>query len=391
MIKSSDTKIFGIEHLQPLIFNLYSVKNLDDLDSINSYIKENIKLFNSLKNKKIFIIININFMIHKFYLFLLQLLNLLKYNNINFNNLIIIFDESAESRDFIFFNKIKRKINEIKEIFNFKYFILTSNYYFYRSNDSEVIYFPYFFYYLHAHGFNFKNKKSIDIFNLFFKYKKLKKTYLFNSLNRRIRSHRIAFLYYLKKINFNNDYLLSFDKIPNNPFIMSSLKYDFFINYDDLSKIELPIELDIKDFTINQSHHIGPFYMNTFFSQINETLYDSENIFLSEKVFKPIIRLSPFIIFGNPYTLKELERWGFETNFVGINNSYDNEKNHLKRLQMILNEIKSLDLPKKDLLDFYYQNRDVLIHNYDRKFNLNKKDILEKTDFKKIMDFYESI
>jgi hypothetical protein len=100
--------------------------------------------------------------------------------------------------------------------------------------------------------------------------------------------------------------------------------------------------------------------------------------------------MSPLIIFGNPYTLDELKRWGFDVDFIGIDNSYDKEENNLIRLKMILNEIKKLDsLNKNDLLDFYYQNKQKLIHNYDNYFNLSEKDILEKTNFKNILDEYE--
>ena len=392
------------------LINEIKENNFNNLISYNPINKINIKKF--LKNKEIN---KINFLLKKklndkiiinlrinfdnlnnennfFYKnFFNDLFNYLK--EYNFKKIIILFDESWESKSYSYLKKLEEKIIKPLQIkFNFYYFIITSNSMFFDQKKDNILFIPYFYYhYINKNNYYFK-KNSSKVFNIFFKYKKTKKTYLFCSLNRIVKTHRLAFLYYLKKINFNNDYLLSFDKI-NNIYAYSNdfFKNDFIIDLNELLKIKLPIELDIKNFTINQAHHVGPFYMNTFFSQINESLYDSENIFLSEKVFKPIIRLSPFIIFGNPYTLKELERWGFETNFVGINNSYDNEKTPGIRLAMIMNQIKSLDLPKKDLLDFYYQNRDVLIHNYNKYFNLNEKDILEKTDLKKIIDFYESL
>ena len=391
MIKEYDKKRFNIERLNSLFFNLYSIKDLSNNQIIKNYIIQNSSSFNFLKEERIIIFISLNFFTQTFYLFLLELILFLKNKNINFNKLIIVFDESAESKSILDIDKIKRKINEIKKIFYFKYLIITSNYYFYNTEDEEVVYFPYFFYYFQKFFCSFKKRKTIDVFNIFFKYKQKKKTFLFNSLNRVIRTHRLAFLYYLKQINFDNEYLLSFDKIFINSFFNNILEQDYLIDLNELIKIKTPIELDINDFKINQANNIGPFYMNTFFSQINETLADKHSIFLSEKVFKPIIRLSPFIVFGNPYTLQELNRWGFETNFIGIDNSYDNEINKLKRLKMILNQMKLLDLPKKDLLDFYYQNRNILIHNYDRYFNLNEKDILDKTNLKRIIDCYESL
>jgi hypothetical protein len=375
-----------IKEINSINFILHDKKNSFIIDNfIIESIKYNQNLFNNsfLKKNKIIIHICFNQFENDIDIFLSHLFFYFK-NKITSKKIIILFDESTESRD----KKVLDSLNDIiikkQNQYDFKYFILTCNAKF--KNYKDIIFFPYFNYYFLYSKIGSK-KNTSDIFNIFFKYKQRKKTYLFNSLNRIIRLHRIAFLYYLKQLNFKNEYLMSFDKIFNN----INLENEYLIKKEVLSKIETPIILDINNFKINQADNIGPFYLNTFFSQVNETLVDNENIFLSEKTFKPIVRLSPFIIFGNPYTLEELKRWDFDVNFKGVDNSYDNEENNLKRLQMILKEIKKLDLSKNDLLDFYYQNRETLIYNYDRYFNLNEKDIIKKTNFKNIIELYESL
>jgi hypothetical protein len=377
-----------INEINSINFILHNKKNNFIINNfINESLKFNTNFFNNNFQKKNKIIIHINFNIfnNNIDVFLSHLFFYLKNKNINLKNIIILFNESTESRDENTLNVLNNLILKKQNIYNFKYFIMTCNAKF--KNHSKIIFFPNFNYYF-LHKKIGSKKPTSDIFNIFLKYKKNNKTFLFYSLNRVIRNHRVAFLYYLKSMSFKNDYLISFDEIKKNQYF-NNLYEEYLIDANKLFEIKTPIILDVTNFKINQADHIGPFYINSFFSQVNETLVDNQNIFLSEKTFKPIIRLSPFIIFGNPNTLKELSAWDFEVNFKGINNSYDNEENNLTRLHMILNEMKKLDLPKKDLLDFYYQNREILIYNYDRYFNLSEKDILEKTNFKKILDEYE--
>jgi hypothetical protein len=209
-------------------------------------------------------------------------------------------------------------------------------------------------------------------FNFYFSYKKknLKNIKLFVSFNRHEREHRLAFAHYIQKIKFKHKYFLSLSDFKDN-FYMEN----FNISEKEIKETIRPLYIDTKDLTINKAEDI-PFkiYCSTFFSHINETLFNEDSLFLSEKIYKPIITMHPFTVMGNPYTLQVLKKEGFEINFKGINNSYDLEKNHEKRMLMIIDEIKKLDsLSKEDLLDFYYQNKNILIHNRDNFLNINEK------------------
>ena len=67
-----------------------------------------------------------------------------------------------------------------------------------------------------------------------------------------------------------------------------------------------------------------------------ETLHENETIFLSEKIFKPIYCCQPFIVFGNPGTLKELHNLGFKTFSDFWDESYDEDYNFTSRLGKIM-------------------------------------------------------
>ena len=75
-------------------------------------------------------------------------------------------------------------------------------------------------------------------------------------------------------------------------------------------------------------------------------------------------------------TLREVQ--GFKTFRPWIDESYDEEENHEKRLMMIVEEVKRLCQSKKDIHKMYYEMKDVLIHN--KKHLLNYK----LSDFDKI-------
>lgn len=67
-------------------------------------------------------------------------------------------------------------------------------------------------------------------------------------------------------------------------------------------------------------------YANTCFSLVVETLIDQE-IFVTEKTFKPLAFEHPAIIYGSPGTLKYLRDQGFATFDNVIDESYDKEPN----------------------------------------------------------------
>ena len=114
---------------------------------------------------------------------------------------------------------------------------------------------------------------------------------------------------------------------------------------------------------------------------VTEDVFDSESMFFSQTTYKPIVSLTPFIMFGSPYMMKNLrEVQGFKTFRPWIDESYDEEENHEKRLMMIVEEVKRLCQSKEDIHRMYYEMKDVLIHN--KKHLLN----YEFNDFKKIRE-----
>ncbi len=78
------------------------------------------------------------------------------------------------------------------------------------------------------------------------------------------------------------------------------------------------------------------FYNQSYFNFVVETHFDNDTIFLTEKTFKPILNLQPFIIIGNPGSLQLLKDLGYKTFESVIKEDYDKIVNHKDRMSQLL-------------------------------------------------------
>lgn len=148
-------------------------------------------------------------------------------------------------------------------------------------------------------------------------------------------------------------------------------------NIDYLEKIEsiLPYELDTQFLKDGEKQSFGvtnnkkDWYSETYVNLVTETFFGT-NVFLSEKVFKPMSNLQPFIILGDYNTLGELKKLGFKTFEPFIDESYDTEKDPKIRFEKIEIEIKKLkEKSIKEIHDWYYSIKDILIFNKEHLYN----------------------
>jgi hypothetical protein len=106
-------------------------------------------------------------------------------------------------------------------------------------------------------------------------------------------------------------------------------------------------------------------HLKCFLNIVNETMYDSDTIFISEKTYKPIYLCQPFVIFGNPFTLNKLHELGYKTFDRWWDESYDTETDLKKRFDKILSILEMIsELSLDELRELKNEMQDVLIHNY---------------------------
>ena len=117
-------------------------------------------------------------------------------------------------------------------------------------------------------------------------------------------------------------------------------------------------------------------YIDSHIHIVAETYFDrnTTGVFFSEKTFKPMIFLQPFVLFGQPGSLTELRRQGYKTFEPFIDESYDQILDHEKRFQAALNEVKRLiSLSNQELIEMQHQLIHVLLHNYYHIKNISVK------------------
>ena len=136
---------------------------------------------------------------------------------------------------------------------------------------------------------------------------------------------------------------------------------------------KLPLVVDRKTFdTLDSFHHWdSKIYKDTIFSYIYETWCLSTNmVFYSEKIYKAILNFHPILAWANPQTMEFLRKNGYKTFSPWINEDYDNQVDPDVRSVFLLKEMQRLcDMPINKLLDWYGEQSDILIHNYNHFMN----------------------
>jgi hypothetical protein len=213
--------------------------------------------------------------------------------------------------------------------------------------------------------------------------KKYRKKYI--NFNRRWRLHRPLMITMLKDRNLLGKGYVSFgtsdftqDTWPsrwsemqryyaNDPEILKILDRNV-----DVQSMR-PLYLDTNDLVTNQARQTNStdaYYLDTYFSVVNETTYHTKPgydgvPFWSEKIFKCIAMKHPFVVATAPNSLQYLKQLGYKTFDGIIDESYDLEKDDGKRMIKIIDEVERLcNLGKKELANFLNEAKIVCEYNY---------------------------
>ena len=221
-------------------------------------------------------------------------------------------------------------------------------------------------------------------------YKEINFTKYFLKINRTNRVERDLFMMFLNFEKLLDKCLISFPELhieknyPNQFY-----KYTQQENINDL-KSKLPFDIDETDETNHGPAGFGegffnadlPFqpihYKNSFISIVMCAFPFEKNAYhLHSSTFNPMYCGHPIIQFGPHKTLEVMREYGFKTFNKWWDESYDDEKDDWKRLQMIMDlALKISNMDNNILLGMYKNMKDVLQHNinvienYDIKTNL---------------------
>jgi len=123
-------------------------------------------------------------------------------------------------------------------------------------------------------------------------------------------------------------------------------------------------------------------YIDTVCSVVSETNDNDYEVFMTEKIWKPILAQHVFVVHGNYLYLQRLREMGFKTFGNYFDEGYDLEQDPNKRIDKIVTLIKELkskcddgsivERGNKKWQDIYLQTKALRQHNYDTFFDKEK-------------------
>jgi hypothetical protein len=200
----------------------------------------------------------------------------------------------------------------------------------------------------------------------------------FLSLSRVNRPHRTLSAFEIFHSNLYDHGLVShnrFDKKTIKHMESYQLPVGSPISRSDLktwNKTILPLTVDTDDFVTNHAMSLNSYlHQQTLFQVVNETFAENWNgtsLFWSEKTFRSIYHLQPFVIFGQHQCNQKLQDYGYKLYDGIFDYSFDDERDTYKRwvklkAQIVkqVNHLQQLD-PKK-AIKWKFRFADISVHN----------------------------
>jgi hypothetical protein len=308
------------------------------------------------------------------------------YEKINY--FLINHDINEESKVIVstnnnFIENIKEDNNFIKfnnkiDVYSNNYFLLASGRFLgeLRTSNNLII----------ENGYDFSVQENIH-------YDSRDRYFIMYNRNTE-RLHRVYFVNKLYENNLINCGFISFFENPYlDSFLQNSQHYDELgLTNEDIKSIKnkyknyTPMVIDNSNSDeISDYHNFlsrSNEYENSYFTIVSETNAESDYCFITEKTTKPIMNLHPFVVLGNPHTLKVLKKYGFKTFNKWWDESYDNEFDFKTRSDMVLDIVKNLCSKSKDEMNLMIREMsDTLYFNKKLLHKLNYNKIFQKEFF----------
>ena len=210
----------------------------------------------------------------------------------------------------------------------------------------------------------------------------------FLSLSKRNRPHRDVFNFLLHANDLIENNIVSHNVLnisDKQSWINQNALTSFDINDVDIWQQSLPLIADKKDFDSEIWSWEPPaqLYDSSCFSVVNETFadsYDNTSLFYSEKTFRCISHLQPFIVLGQPDCNANLSILGYKLYDDWFDYSFDSIENEKQRINDLVKQLLSINkqlnrMNKKQKLDWRFTNLSVLEHNFQhlKSNTLNRK------------------
>ena len=201
----------------------------------------------------------------------------------------------------------------------------------------------------------------------------------FNSLNRAHRNHRSEHLYFLAENKLTG--LVSggawFATHTINTPIYQTVEYN---HYKSVLTANYPKTVDVLDLVTQVPNLINnlEIYERSQLTVVTESHFNQTGgLFITEKTFRPLLVGHPFMILGQKGTLEKLRSWGFETDFDGIDQSYDCIEDNCERFLQFHLSLRNWCVQDPEIRrTAIYKWNNIIQHNFQNYKKLNFKKMM---------------
>lgn len=123
--------------------------------------------------------------------------------------------------------------------------------------------------------------------------------------------------------------------------------------------------------------NITKIYPNFFVELVNLTYFTGNIFYVDEKVWRPMLMKTPFMIQGPADTIRNLQKLGFKTFHQWWDEGYSEDPANCQVPAMIDNIKKLSQLSPSEIQKMYNDMQPTLEHNYNRMLELKNKDFVQ--------------
>lgn len=144
-----------------------------------------------------------------------------------------------------------------------------------------------------------------------------------------------------------------------------------------------PLTLDSIDsypILMPETLNITKAYPNFFVELVNITYFSGTTFYVDEKIWRPMLMKTPFMIQGSQNFILNLQRLGFKTFSNWWDEGYSEDPANCQ-VSCMLDNVKQLStLTVDQLKDMYIEMLPTLEHNYNRLMTITKNDFIQAFD-----------
>ena len=108
---------------------------------------------------------------------------------------------------------------------------------------------------------------------------------------------------------------------------------------------------------------------SAFVNLVTETIFYEDKVHLTEKIFKPIVARTPFLLLAGPGNLAYLKQYGFKTFDDYWSEDYDSITNNVDRFNAVMRILEKLcNTPHHELVSMKRDMQHILDHNFNTFF-----------------------